>query len=162
MCEIIIHWLPLSFLVWSVYTTRYNWEKHVVTILENWLLRFLLYISFSLVAIISPSKCFLDLNMYLPCLNEEQDWVAQPSIKFKCQLKLNWHLNLLNLHLRFNWDLHLIDVRATQSWTSNNIYVSQLNYAWNGFFFVGSQTLLNYIVFGFPSLWSRERSYIKK
>jgi len=28
-----------------------------------------------------------------------QDWVAQTSIKFKCQLKLNRHLNLLELYM---------------------------------------------------------------
>ena len=29
---------------------------------------------------------------------KNQDWVAQTSIKFKCQLKLNWHLNLLEMY----------------------------------------------------------------
>ena len=47
------------------------------------------------------------------------DSVSQTLLKFKCQLKLNWDLNLLemyiNLHLRFNWDLNFIDVCATQS-----------------------------------------------
>ena len=27
------------------------------------------------------------------------DWVAQPVLKFKCQLKLNWHLNLLEMYI---------------------------------------------------------------
>jgi hypothetical protein len=29
-----------------------------------------------------------------------QDWVAQISIKFKHQLKLNWHLNLLEMYMK--------------------------------------------------------------
>jgi hypothetical protein len=28
-----------------------------------------------------------------------QDWVAQTLLKFKCQLKLNWHLNLLEMYI---------------------------------------------------------------
>jgi hypothetical protein len=43
------------------------------------------------------------------------DWVAQTFLNFKCQLKLNWHVHRINLHLRFNWGLNLIDVYATQS-----------------------------------------------
>ena len=53
---------------------------------------------------------------------KDQDRVVQTLIKCKCQLKLNWHLKLLeiymkliNLHLRFNWDLNLIEACATQS-----------------------------------------------
>jgi hypothetical protein len=28
------------------------------------------------------------------------DWVAQTFIKFKCQLKLNWHLKLLEKYMK--------------------------------------------------------------
>ena len=29
----------------------------------------------------------------------QQDWVAQSLLKLKCQLKLNWHLNLLEMYI---------------------------------------------------------------
>jgi hypothetical protein len=54
-------------------------------------------------------------NMDFQC----QDWVAQTSIKFKSPLKLNWHLKLLEMHLKlkihFKWELSLIEVCATLS-----------------------------------------------
>jgi hypothetical protein len=33
------------------------------------------------------------------CQIENQDWVAQTLLKFKCQLKFNWELNLLEMYI---------------------------------------------------------------
>ena len=32
-------------------------------------------------------------------LIKNQNWVEQTLLKFKCQLKLNWHLNLLEMYV---------------------------------------------------------------
>ena len=59
-----------------------------------------------------------DLLKFLICCN--QDWVSQPSIKFKSQLNLKCKLILLYIsskfkcHLCFSWCLNLIELCATQ------------------------------------------------
>ena len=47
-------------------------------------------------------KHVCDFSLYL-------DWVAQTSIKFKCQLKLNWYLNLLEMYMKFIYTEGLIE-----------------------------------------------------
>ena len=42
-----------------------------------------------------------------------QDRDVQSSVKFKCQLNFNGHLNFIEMYI--NWDLNLIQVYATQS-----------------------------------------------
>jgi hypothetical protein len=37
------------------------------------------------------------------------DWDAQTSIKFKCQLKFNWHLNLPGMYMKLIYTLGLIE-----------------------------------------------------
>jgi hypothetical protein len=62
--------------------------------------------------------CFYDIWQSIFNVQENtdtnQDWIAQSSIKIKCQLKLNWYLNLLemyinliylHLRLKFKWGL---------------------------------------------------------
>jgi hypothetical protein len=43
-------------------------------------------------------KCYCQ-PFWLWEIFKNQDWVTQPSIKIKCQLKFNWHLNLPKLYM---------------------------------------------------------------
>ena len=38
-----------------------------------------------------------------------QDWVAQTFFKFKCQLKLNWHLKFLEMYMELIYTYGLIE-----------------------------------------------------
>jgi hypothetical protein len=40
---------------------------------------------------------------------KDLDWVAQTMIKFKCELKLNWHLKLLEMYMKLIYTKSLIE-----------------------------------------------------
>jgi hypothetical protein len=43
------------------------------------------------------SKCLKHFQYFV--FNSTSDWVPQTLLKFKCQLKLNWDLNLLEMYI---------------------------------------------------------------